>query len=488
MPRGEVTLAKHARARVERLRQSVFSDRMNWFVFAGFSALIFLTAGSSRDDIVSLVFVRPIAILALCYGLLAAKPGDLRDYRLILSFIAALAAFFFLQLVPLPPDLWASLPGRAFFHEVAVAAEVQDVWRPITFSPSKTLNSLFSLSVPAAVAVLFAILAPEDRAKAPLVLLGAAVLCALLGILQFANIGGQSLYFYRLTSETNPVGLFANRNHFAVFLASILPIAAATAVMLAGRKARRGPSEQRQLAWRIAFLVVLTVCALLIAGSGSRAGVVCLTAMVLWSSWVLKRAGVEENRSHHASSRWPVMRNLLRFFWLVPPILAILAGIVAILGGQAMALERLFSGNTNTTRFDVLPAVSEMIAAYFPIGAGMGTFEQLYRHFEPDEMLGPLYLNRVHNDWLQFILEGGLVGAVLLLAALAFFAVTVFQVLRGRETRSQSSLMQLAAAGSIVAFMIASIVDYPVRVPSIMLTLTICFCILRSKRSNRTIA
>ena len=49
---------------------------------------------------------------------------------------------------------------------------------------------------------------------------------------------GIRLWFYRITNNGFPVGLFANRNHAAVFLAALLPLATAWAL---GQKMRGAP-------------------------------------------------------------------------------------------------------------------------------------------------------------------------------------------------------------------------------------------------------
>jgi O-antigen ligase len=86
---------------------------------------------------------------------------------------------------------------------------------------------------------------------------------------------------------------------------------------------------------------------------------------------------------------------------------------------------------------------------------------------EPVELLGRSYLNQAHNDWLQFLIEGG-IGAIMLLAGGAIAAI-----LQGRRllkmhrlgAETQEAWLGLAL---LVVLGVASLVDYPLRVPSVM--------------------
>ena len=76
--------------------------------------------------------------------------------RLALGFAAALLALPALQLIPLPPALWQSLPGRE--AEIAALALIGEAnrWLPWTVSPPRTLAALLALIPPAVALVLAA--------------------------------------------------------------------------------------------------------------------------------------------------------------------------------------------------------------------------------------------------------------------------------------------------------------------------------------------
>src|SRR5688572_22475659 len=119
-------------------------------VFIAFFALSFLGGGASRGDVLSLLYLRPAAILAIAALLILPIDRDWRTYRSLLLMLGAFAALLVLQLVPLPPALWAQLPGRGAFEAAATAAGQPQPWRPLSLTPERTAQSLLALLFPLA--------------------------------------------------------------------------------------------------------------------------------------------------------------------------------------------------------------------------------------------------------------------------------------------------------------------------------------------------
>ena len=106
-----------------------------------------------------------------------------------------------------------------------------------------------------------------------------------------------------------------------------------------------------------------------------------------------------------------------------------------------------------------------MTQYYLPLGTGMGTFDPVYRIHEPDNLLAVRYFNHAHNDPVEWILEGGIPAAMLLLAAVAWWLLKSV-----RAWRSPSPDKSLARVGSgiLLLVLVASVTDYPARTPMIM--------------------
>lgn len=456
---------------------SIWAGQAPLWILVLFTVAVFLLGGGSRDDIYSLVILRPLAAFAALYALLASSKGQFRPFRWLIVWLLALAAIMIAQLIPLPPSIWANLPGHELHAEIAASTGTGSLWYPASLSPSKTLNALVSLIVPFAALLLFAVIPEGGRRLALQLLLLLGVASAVIGLLQLAGPTGGPLYFYRITNERDAVGLFANRNHFAVHLAALIPLAAAFVGTGFGLAPRRDPKKSGVLVDQLIFLMLVALFVLMVLASGSRAGLIAAAVTTLWSVFILRQrdddlAGRPSGGSRNASFQTRGMP----FFAFYPIVFGALAAIAMVVSGRASSIDRVLSDDTNSLRFEVLPTLFDMVGSFFPFGSGFGSFSQVYRQFEPDALLSPQYLNHAHSDWIQIAIEGGLPAIVIFgIAAIAVLARAIGilrNYLKGRAVPN----LQLAAFGVIGAIALASLVDYPARVPSIMVTLVFAAC------------
>ena len=140
-------------------------------------------------------------------------------------------------------------------------------------------------------------------------------------------------------------------------------------------------------------------------------------------------------------------------------IFAILA-----LGGRQTALSRLFEAEpAEELRWTYFPILLDMAGDFVLSGSGFGSFEKVFNQYEPAETLSTRYLNQAHMDPLQLIIEGGLPALILLILGLAWIASCIAKIwLRGRKEARNAALY---IAASLVIWMAASFVDYPLRTP-----------------------
>ena len=125
-------------------------------------------------------------------------------------------------------------------------------------------------------------------------------------------------------------------------------------------------------------------------------------------------------------------------------------------------------------RARIMPTAYQMLETYFPWGTGAGTFDAVYRLHEPDHLLGPTYMNQAHNDWLDLALTSGIPGIVLALVLLACLTWRARKALAGSET-GYDRLLPRAALIGITVLALASLSDYPLRVPSLACLLVLLF-------------
>ena len=389
-----VTAARNSKPPVDRF-SGLRTPGARRTAFVAFFALVALCGGGARGDIVSLIILRPAAVMMGTYALLVMPLGALRPFRAWIMLLVAAALVIAWQLVPLPPELWQTLPGRQSVADLDRLLRMGDLWRPASLSPAATWNALVSLVVPGAALLLYAALDRDDRHVLFPAIAIAAAASATLGLLQLAGGSGSALYLYRITNGGLPVGLFSNRNHHAVFLAAALP---ALALWLRMSGARR---ETWVKPAALALGVLLTIVIVL---TGSRAGLILVGPAATIAIAILCGNFSQAPALGRGTRRW--LRPMA-----VAGVVCVLAGIVALTSGGAV--DRLWQTQLDEEmRFRALPTIFDMAASLGTTGAGAGSFPLAYQRVEPTALLredrawGQSFINisvkaGLNRRWLQ---------------------------------------------------------------------------------------
>jgi O-antigen ligase len=337
--------------------------------------------------------------------------------------------------------------------------------------PDRTLNSLMSLSVPAAMIVNLAALGQRDRRALLPWLLGAIGANMLLGFLQLIVGGGGRFRPFITSDMETAVGFFANRNHGAVLIAAAIPLAACLATWRLQQPARRAA-----LQLIIVGSVIMALLAVLAIGSRSGlimavVGVLCAIA-VAWQD--LRRGFTRRSKS-------------ARLAIVLAPVAGI-AGLVALAmtASRGEAIRRMFDSSVYADiRVQSLPTSFALMRNLFPFGSGLGTFEAMYRAAEPRALLHLQYLNHAHNDYAELVIDAGLAGAAVLVAALMWYLIQSVRAFRPKPgVDGLDCRLAQAACGVVLIAALASITDYPVRTPIWMLVLAICSVWLVAPRAS----
>lgn len=442
--------------------------RVRLAIFLGFLAICFLGGGASRYDVWSLLYLRPAAVFCAAFLLLVPGPLNWARVRGPLIFLGALVLIMIVQLIPLPPELWTSLPGHGRFAEAATAAGLPQPWRPISISPDLTLNSMVSLVVPATVLIGMASIGSQGSERLLLLFLLCAIVgSGVLGIAQVTGGGGSSLYFYRITNDGLPVGFFANRNHQAALLACGFPALAAWACART-----ENPVADRARYW-VAGLVGAMLIPLIVV-TGSRSGVILGAiglAAASFTFWATRSSRISNARA----ALWALLPWLIGFGLL----------LLSLLVSSAPAIQRVLQGaiaeDQRVQDFDLFVG---MARDFLPFGSGFGTFDPLFRVYEPYDHLRFTYLNHAHNDLMELIITAGLFGAGLLAAFLIWWLRKSLPLLRATSRGGGASLRILGSA-VVLILMVASLLDYPLRTPIMMALLAIAATWLASGRISR---
>tara|TARA_R110000772_G_scaffold40132_17_gene94014 strand:- start:153 stop:1607 length:1455 start_codon:yes stop_codon:yes gene_type:complete len=465
---------KALKSKLNRISKSLLGSDSCFYAFAAFMTLVFFAGGSSRDDVQSLVILRPMAVLFGAYALTCRTREHWKGRLFPLYITIALLILMVLQSIPLPPSIWTELPGRGMFADIADLAGIEQPWRPLTLTPSRTLNSLFSLAVPITAIMLYLNLDKVRRTQAIAVIIVLAAVSAAWAALQLAGPARGPLYLYNITNNGTAVGLFANRNHQAIMLAS-------TITLLGWYAASNAPTMRlATIKFYISISGILVIVPLIFV-TGSRAGLVLMVpALVLAMILIYNGRYRPETPPTRQKERGKKKRRFsLRQLILAGSVTVVLIiSALSISLSRSLAFDRLF-GNSQLgeLRLMLLPTLFKMIADYLPWGSGFGSFEHVYKVYEPDELLNPSYLNQAHNDWLQLPIEGG--APVLLIggAVIIWFLAKLIVLAKNWRSSHFTKYTALTAGFVMLCFLAGSVGDYPLRVPSLIAVFVVLACV-----------
>lgn len=434
-----------------------------------------LLGGSSRPDPIQHVVLRPIAAVLLIPALYRLRAADLAGARAVLVLGGLLLGWMILQLVPLPPAIWQALSGRAVIAELDALAGLQGIWRPLSLAPFRGLNAVFGMVVP--ISALLLVLAMRSTTQSILVAIaGLGLVNATFAILQIIGGSESPFYLYALANRGGASGIFANENHAAVF-ASIALLAIARLAVTA--------RSQDLAAWlKVSLAPAYFVVLLAVLPTGSRAGF-ATALLALGAGGLMIGMGWKAGGRARLQNDRPAQRD--RRFGL--PLFAAGAVGVMLVIVAFFYLDRVPSMRDivdndplQDLRWKLWPVLLAMMREHWLFGTGFGSFDIVYRLYEPAELLMPRYVNQAHNDWAQLVIEGGLPAVVAVLGLIGWACEAVFRVVRKRGTGSAPiAVVWFASLAIIVA---ASTVDYPLRTPIFQALLVwMILCLIQDRRA-----
>jgi hypothetical protein len=177
----------------------------------------------------------------------------------------------------------------------------------------------------------------------------------------------------RFALDDQITGTFLNRDHFAVLIELLLPIALTRALLGDGPKL---------LPMAIAAAMYASVIA-----CGARAGAVVVTAETL----VIAIVALHRSR---------------RAYGMVL-VLAVSMALCTGVAGWQYIWVRLQDSDPMAVRRELLVSTLQMIHARPFTGFGLGTWPIIYPAFAVFDPPG-VFMNHAHNDWAEWIADGGL--------------------------------------------------------------------------------
>jgi O-antigen ligase len=358
--------------------------------------------------------------------------------------LLALHGLVLLQLVPLPPLLLRLLsPGSYAFYDRLVLTPPLNAWRSISVSPPDTLRGLaflagFSLLF---LAVFRELASPPWRRRVLWTIVGAGLAITVEAFVQSASSDPLRIWgIWHPRWDWGVFGPYVNRNNFAGYLVMSAAVALGLALEALSRlrgawgRRRRGilalGDAEGNAALRAAVVVMVLVAGLV--ASTSRGGISAFAAAAL----LMPLAARHKGRTAAA-------------------VLAL-----ASLGVAWIGLGRFFSAfgrGVRGSRVDLWLDMLKMFPRFPLLGDGLNAFSTAYPWYQTVGRTE--WIGEAHNEYLQALLDTGLVGFVLF----GFLLVTVFRRALGRAAQGP---LELGILTALLGLALHNLVEFNWQIPA----------------------
>ncbi|MEL7030772.1 MAG: O-antigen ligase family protein [Pseudomonadota bacterium] len=436
-------------------------------VLLSYSTCCLLFGGAGREGLFAHGVLQAIAGIGMA-AMIATWPKNraIKPYRTPLFVLIVVGLLGIIQIIPLPSSVWPLLPGRSVFVEGFASLNIDLPSLPISLDREATIATIGYTLIPIFTLLLCVRIGLRVLIKViPPAFCSLAFLSTCIGGAQLINGQGSNLYFYEFTSRGLPVGFFSNVNHQATLLLMSLPFW----TFIVSKLNANWRGEDGIIA---VFVVVITGFGFTILGvlaTGSIAGY----ALFFMTSSLIFMAF----RSHSTARGFKSVTLFLIAFSILSVAILAVSPVAENLG---LDLWR----DSGVSRFEIWEATFDAIGEHWLFGTGLGTYESAIPMYEDPSTVTSVFVAKAHNEFLQVFLECGLVGLLLLILAIGWFALRTISLFNSATSR-EVNYLQKCAGIALVVVLLHSIVDYPARTPAIACLMSICVAIFAGEMPRR---
>ena len=243
-------------------------------------------------------------------------------------------------------------------------------------------------------------------------------LLSMFGLTQSLTTDGTRVYWFRQLTQSTAFGPFINRHHFAGYME--LTIGLPLGLLFSGSL----EVHKRPL---YAFVALLMAVALIF--TNSRGGMISLTAEIVFVV-VIAGPGMGDRARQTNRGRGVILRVAAALAFA----LILIVGAIAV-GGPGVfgrLLGTVNAADPTNGRAHFWAVTLDVIKHQPIVGGGLGSFGVIYTRY--DSANGLYRLEQAHNDYLQILADGGIVGGLL---GLSFLVILFRQGLTRRATEDK---------------------------------------------------
>ena len=286
-------------------------------------------------------------------------------------------------------------------------------WHPITLYKYASEVELFRLLIYIGVYFLIVnnIKSRQQIRQIVMTIIITGISIAFLGLLQYLSSTGKIFWLYDI-KRTNFFGTFSNQDHFACYMAMIIPLAMGLLITEYLQYARINPKleipypklKANHRIFFYVFAIVIMLASIFLARSSGGAFSIMVSFFLLIGMMLCRK-------------------RLRKISWIVVPILVITLGMLIWIGIHPVIEELSTAVDIENKSFtarmefwqDTISAIKD-----FPLfGSGIGVFPFIYPQYSTLTYFA--FVNHAHNDYLELMLETGLIGFGIILWAMYRF-------------------------------------------------------------------
>ena len=376
----------------------------------------------------------------------------------------------------------ALLPGKdspdaSLAENLGLAAEPER--QPLSLYPASTRRDLSLLVLGTAVFLLGALFFKTSRARlwlCGLIAVNGALL-AFFGLVQMLASNGLIYWRVPLTQGGGPFGPFVNRNNAAGFLLLCLAGAVGMTIWAVDRSRSSGlasgdthssggrgiPAKLRQRFFELAAHIDgVTLTAVALAG--------CIIAGILCS--LSRGAAVAMVGATIVSALFALCaRGRTLRVWGAGIVAVVALFLVSWVGMRDSVYARLATlldreMISQQARIPIWLDGLKAVADFWQVGSGLGTYRYVYSPYQERFAEGWYYF--AENQYLEALVEGGILGLGLMLTMMALVGMAGWRLLRD-DSDSRTFAFGIAGIFALTGQAIAGFFDFGLHIPANML-------------------
>lgn len=284
-----------------------------------------------------------------------------------------------------------------------------------------------------------------------------------LGVITISNIFVRNEYillFRKTSTVIGSFGPFVNRNHAGIFLN--MCFFASLGYFLQSFI----DNKEKNIGKYLLSFAVLAILAFGIISTFSRGSMMALTVTSVLFLFVYSLYFFKTKNAKIITATGLIILSIVLF------------KAVSINVNAINKFTQRSGGYSEAVRIELYKSAVDMIQEYPTFGVGVGSFPLGIDNYFIKNVDG--YIDRLHNDWLEFVLGFGITGGLILFITIILITYNIFNRLNKIDD-NKKKIVFLSLSASLFAMCLGSAVDFDFHIPANALTFFIVFGALSSE-------